>query len=116
GGRIEHGFWEVPSLGDGVIGIEASFDYYHVNCGTDCGISFIFPGVTANYHFKIHSEKFDAFVGAGLGYLSASVSHCDECSYSSNVQFIGRAGGRYLFSKSLAVYADVGAGAATIDA
>lgn len=117
GGRIEHGFWKVPSLGDGVIGIEGSFDYYHYSAGfagTDYKFSYIPFGVTANYHFKIKNPKFDAFLGAGLGYEVISTPY-NGAGYGSSLYFVGRAGGRYLFTKSLALYADIGAGAAVVD-
>jgi hypothetical protein len=118
GGRIEHGFWKVPSLGDGVIGIMASVDWYHWDCGVggvDCGVTWIPIGVTGNYHFKINSEKFDAYIGAGLGYYITSCSGAGGCGGLTSVYFIGRAGGRYNFTPNLGLYADVGAGAAAIN-
>jgi outer membrane protein W len=71
--------------------------------------------VTANYHFNVKSNpKVDPFVGLGLGNSSVSTDYTG--GYSSGVYFIGRAGIRYFYKPRLALYADVGAGAATLNA
>lgn len=118
GGRFEHGLKALPDMGNGTLGIEASFDYYHWSSGF-YSWSYIPIGVTANYHFKVSEPKFDPFIGAGLGY---QVINCDWtgsggtslCSNSS-LYFIGRAGARYFFQPNMAGYVDVGAGAATFN-
>lgn len=122
GGRFERIFKELPDLGGGLLGIGVSADYYSYSNGFSNNYSFKYIpiGATANYHFKLQNKKFDPFIGAGLGYQIIS------CSYSgvggsvnlcgnSSIYFIGRAGGRYFFTPSLAAYADVGAGAATLN-
>ncbi|MFN8573506.1 MAG: outer membrane beta-barrel protein [Gemmatimonadaceae bacterium] len=119
GGRFEHGIKSLPDLGDGVLAIEVSADYYHWSnsyAGTDYGFSYIPFGVTANYHFKVSSNpKLDPFVGLGLGYLSVSTKYGGNYDASSTY-FIGRAGLRYFYKPKMAFYGDVGAGAATLSA
>jgi hypothetical protein len=79
-------------------------------------------GVTANYHFKMVDKKFYPFIGAGLGYEIVNVNaSCvylgvDYCrSYSSEIYVIIKGGIRYFISPATALYADVGAGAATLN-
>jgi hypothetical protein len=121
GGRFEHAIKALPDLGNGMLGIQAAFDYYSWSGGTGLGTyswKYIPIGVTANYHFKVTEPKFDPFVGLGLGY---QIITCDApglpSGYCSNsaVYFIGRAGARYFFSPKMAVYGDVGAGGATLN-
>ena len=120
GGRFEHVFKKLPNLGDGLLGIEISADIYSYDFGPNGSLRYIPFGGTANYHFKLDPKnKLDAFVGAGLGFLTVSCSYngsgTSGCGgYGSNLYFIGRAGGRYFLKPNLAAYADVGAGAATI--
>jgi hypothetical protein len=122
GGRFEHGIKPLPDMANGTLGIEASFDYYAYSSaffGYSWSYTYMPIGVTANYHFKLEDPKFDPFLGAGLGY---SVVTCrvtgpatvTDCPYASAVYFIGRVGGRYFFSPKMAMYADAGAGAATL--
>jgi hypothetical protein len=121
GGRFEHAIKALPDLGNGMLGIQAAFDYYSWSGGTGLGTyswKYIPIGVTANYHFKVTEPKLDPFVGLGLGY---QIITCDApglpSGYCSNsaVYFIGRAGARYFFSPKMAVYGDVGAGGATLN-
>ena len=120
GGRFERGVKALPDLGNGVLGFQVSVDYYSYNnrfVGTDFGFSFIPIGATANYHFALASKKVDPFIGAGLGFLVASTSYdgSDDGSYNSGLYFIGRAGVRYFWKPNMASYADLGAGAATLN-
>jgi len=117
GGRLEHGLKSLPRMGNGTLGIEASFDYYSWSAPS-YSWKYIPFGVTANYHFKLDDPKIDPFVGAGLGY---QIITCDYAGVGSNlcsnsaVYFIGRLGARYFFAPKMAAYADVGAGAATLN-
>lgn len=117
GGRFEHAIKSLPDLGNGVLGVQASFDYYSWST-PGYSWKYIPIGVTANYHFKLDEPKFDPFVGLGLGYRVISCSYSgfgsDLCS-SNEIYFIGRAGARYFFSPQMAAYADVGAGAAALN-
>jgi len=117
GGRIEHAVKPLPDMGNGFLGIEASFDYYSWSAPS-YSWKYIPLGVTANYHFKLDDTRFDPFLGLGLGYQIISCSYAgigsNVCSNSA-LYFIGRAGGRYFFSPTMAAYADVGAGAATFN-
>ena len=118
--RVERGFRDVPDLGDGVIGIQAGLDYYSytVTPGGDNKWTYIPIGATANYHFNVENDRIDPFFGLGLGYSILSCDYPGSGSYrcgNSAVYLIGRAGIRY-FIERMALYADVGAGAATIHA
>lgn len=121
GGRLEHGIKTLPDLGNGILGVEFSFDYYSWNCngtGYTCRVKYVPFGATANYHFRIESnDKWDPFLGFGLGYetVSCTYSGVGNCGFSSALYFIGRAGTRYFFNPSTALYADLGAGAATLN-
>jgi hypothetical protein len=121
GGRFEHAIKPLPDLGNGMLGIQAAFDYYSWSGGLGTGSyswKYIPIGVTANYHFKLDEPKLDPFVGLGLGY---QIITCDApglpSGYCSNsaIYFIGRAGARYFFSPKMAAYGDVGAGGATLN-
>jgi hypothetical protein len=119
GGRFEKIFKELPDLGGGLLGIGVSADYYSYSY-FGYSVSWIPIGATANYHFKLDNKKFDPFLGAGLGFQLVSCSGSGTlgnlgCGYSSGVYFIGRAGARYFLTDKLAAYADVGAGAATVN-
>jgi len=117
GGRFEKAIKTLPSMADGILGIQASFDYYTYSTAFS-DLRYIPIGVTANYHFVLDDTKLDPFLGLGLGYsiLSCDITgtSIDVCSNSS-LYFIGRAGARYYFQEKMAVYGDVGAGAATLN-
>jgi hypothetical protein len=124
GGRFEKVIRPLPDMGDGLLGIQVSADWwswdYNYLGPNSASVSYIPIGVTANYHFKVENQKIDPFVGAGLGYqivnASCVINGVDYCgSYSSEIYFIAKAGIRYFTSESLAFYADVGAGAATLN-
>lgn len=131
GGRFERGIKKIPDLGSGTLGILFSFDYYSwSSSGTfsgttwDSSVKYIPLGATANYHFPLENKKIDPFVGIGLGYQIVSTScnytgagfsyDCGSGSYNSSLYFIGRAGGQYHVNQNVGIYADVGAGAATL--
>lgn len=116
GVRAERAFRSVPDLGDGLIGIQAGIDYYSWG---EPGFkwTYIPIGATANYHFKLENGKLDPFVGVGLGYsiVSCDFSGFGDLCANSSLYFIGRAGGRYFLNDKMALYGDVGAGAATLN-
>jgi len=141
GGRFERIVKKLPGLGDGLLGIGVSADVYSYDVGVG-SFRFIPVGATANYHFKLDPKrKLDLFVGAGLGYSFLSCPDFDDLEellrldfvsavspavsrtaaagscgvVSGGVYFIGRAGGRYFLKPNLALYGDVGAGAATLN-
>lgn len=117
GGRFERGIKALPELGNGVVGIQASVDIWNYNVpytGGQYDWRYTNIGVTANYHFQVKSNpKVDPFLGLGLG--NSSVSTDFVGSYSSGIYFIGRAGIRYFYKPRLALYADAGAGASTLN-
>lgn len=113
GGRFERGIKALPDMGDGVLGLQASIDFWNYNIASGYDITYIPIGVTGNYHFNVQNKKLDPFLGLGLGFWGVSTNFGG--SYNSGVYFIGRAGVRYFLSPRLAVYGDVGAGAATLN-
>lgn len=123
GGRFEHAIKPLPDLGNGMLGIQVAAEYYSWSAnyvGYSWSYKYIPLGVTANYHFKLDEPKIDPFVGLGLGYNVVSCNFTgsglnNTCGYSSGLYFIGRAGARYFFSPSMALYGDVGAGGATLN-
>jgi hypothetical protein len=122
GGRFEHAFKALPDMGNGILGIQAAFDYYSWGSsftGYSWSYKYIPIGVTANYHFKLDEPKIDPFVGVGLGYniISCSVtgSFSGDCGYSSGIYVIARIGARYFFTPTMALYGDAGAGGATLN-
>jgi Outer membrane protein beta-barrel domain len=115
GGRFEHGFRYMPEFNKGTLSFELSADWYHYSnryAGIDYGFTYIPVGATLNYHFPLEDTKIDPFLGLGLGYESVSTKYG---SASSDVYFIGRAGMRYRWKPNMALYGDLGAGAATLN-
>ena len=117
GGRFEHGVQSLPDFGNGTLGIEVSADFYSYST-PNYSWKYVPIGATANYHFKLENTQFDPFVGLGLGYQIITCSYTGSgvnvCS-NSDLYFIGRAGMRYFFQPNVSLYADVGAGAATLN-
>lgn len=117
GGRFERAIKRLPDLGNGTIGIQASVDIWNYNnryVGADYDFRYLNIGVTANYHFDVKGNpKLDPFLGLGLGNSSVSTDFAGD--YSSGIYFIGRAGVRYFMKPRLALYADAGAGASTLN-
>lgn len=131
GGRFEHAIKQLPELGNGILGIQVAADYYSWSSNFagsgfnyTSSIKYIPIGVTGNYHFKLDEPKIDPFVGLGLGYHIVTCSYSSSvgsgfngnCGYSNALYFIGRAGARYFFSPKMALYGDIGAGGATLNA
>jgi hypothetical protein len=117
GGRFERAIKQLPDMGDGVLGIQASVDVWSYGDqfgAIDYDFRYIAFGVTANYHFNVKSNpKIDPFLGLGLGNSAVSTEFTGD--YSSGIYFVGRAGVRYFYKPNLALYADAGAGAATLN-
>jgi hypothetical protein len=116
GGRFEHGFRAMPEFNNGTLSFELSIDWYHYSnsyAGIDYGFTYIPIGGTVNYHFPLTDQRWDPFVGLGLGYESVSTKYGG--SYSSGLYFIGRAGMRYRWKPNMSFYGDLGAGAATLN-
>ena len=117
GGRLGHGLKPLPELGSGILGLEFSADFYSWS-GNGYSWTYVPVGATADYHFKLANAKVDPFLGLGLGFRIISCtdpgSGANLCSNSA-LYFIGRAGGRYFFKPSTALYADLGSGAATLN-
>jgi len=119
GGRFEHAIKPLPDMGNGMLGIQVGAEYYSWS-NPFFSYKYIPIGVTANYHFKLDEPKIDPFVGLGLGYNIVSCNGTGafgtiDCGYSSGIYAIARAGARYFFSPSMALYGDVGAGGATLN-
>ncbi len=118
GGRYENIFKKLPDLGNGLLGFEISADVYTFGRGNRASVSYIPIGATMNYHFPIDpANKVDLFLGAGLGFQTVRCSNFGSvgCGFSSGLYVIGRAGGRYFFTPKVALYGDLGSGAATLN-
>jgi hypothetical protein len=118
GGRFERAIKALPDMGNGVLGIEASFDWWSFSVGS-FDWSYIGIAGTVNYHFHVEGGEWDPFLGLGLGDYIVNAPDCGPIScgsYGTGIYFVGRAGVRYFFSPAMAAYADVGAGAATFNA
>jgi len=116
GGRFETAIKDLPDLADGVLGIEVSVDWWHYGFYGDW--SYIPISATANYHFKVEGGKIDPFLGLGLGiwiYSAPDLCGPVDCNPHSGLYFVGRAGVRYFFAPKMALYADLGAGASTLN-
>lgn len=117
GGRFERGLRALPDLGNGVLGLGVSVDWYNYNerfLSTDYDFTYIPIAATANYHFNVQSnKKIDPFLGLGLGYLMVNTPYSG--SYDSGIYVVGRLGMRYFMSDKMALYGDVGAGAAALN-
>jgi hypothetical protein len=119
GGRFERVIREVPSLGNGTIGIQASVDMYSYDAGfNDESYRFIPIGVTANYHFNLENKKIVPFVGLGIGYTVFTCPFDDDDNIfgfdycpDPGVEVIAKAGARYFFNEKMALYGDVGTSA-----
>jgi len=116
GGRFEKALKALPNLGNGVLALQISANYYHYSADfltVNYGFTYIPIGATANYHIHVSNPKFDPFVGAGIGYTIVSTTYTG--SSGSGAYFIGRGGLRYYMKSGLALYGDVGAGASTVN-
>lgn len=122
GGRFEHGIQSLPSLANGTLGIQVGLDYWSWSRVVERPAGVFFSeritylpiGATFNYHFKLDEPKLDPFVGLGLGYDIINCSGSIACD-NSGLYLIARGGIRYFMSPSLALYGDVGAGAAALN-
>lgn len=119
GGRFERAIKDLPEFGNGTLGIGASAEVYSYDFGSNYTYRFIPIGVTANYHFNLSNKKLVPFLGLGLGYSILSCTYDGPAGFdvcpNSDIYVIGRAGARYFVKDNLAVYGDVGAGAATLN-
>ena len=116
GGRFERGIKALPDMGDGVLALGISADWYNYNerfVGTDYDFTYIPIAATANYHFKMQNRKLDPFAGVGLGYMIVNTPYSG--SFNSGLYFVGRLGLRYFVTPKMALYSDVGAGAAALN-
>jgi hypothetical protein len=116
GARFERGVKALPEMANGILGFAVSADWYNYNerfVGTDYDFTYIPIAATANYHFSVQNRKLDPFVGAGLGYLIVNTPYTG--SYSSGIYFVGRLGLKYFLSQKMALYTDVGTGAAAVN-
>lgn len=121
GFRFEKVIKDLPSLGNGTLGLQFSADYWGYDYLNYYSYTYLPLGFTGNYHLKLENKKLDLFAGAGLGYNIISCSYSgpggdlnDLCEDGS-VYFIVRVGGRYFFSDKTAFYADLGSGASNIN-
>jgi len=115
GARFEKFVRPLPTLGNGMLGIQVGATFYSYS-NPYFKYKYIPIGATANYHFRLADPKIDPFLGLGLGFqiVTCSASAGYTCGGSA-LYFIGRAGVRYFFSPKMALYADAGAGGAALN-
>jgi hypothetical protein len=111
--RYDRGLLALPELGNGVISIQGGLNVYRYR-GPNFDIVYLPIATTANYHFAVDNERLDPFVGVGFGYLVAMTSYLG--AFRSGLYLVGRAGVRYAVTSRIALYADVGAGSAAVNA
>lgn len=80
--------------------------------------SYILGGAVGNYHF-VNSEKFDAYGGVKLGYLSISADAVGTTnpaftSEASGILYGGQLGARYWISEAIGLNVELGYGVATL--
>jgi hypothetical protein len=113
GGRFEKAIKVLPSLGNGILAIGLSFDYWHYDyLGYD--FTHMPIGATANYHFPLDNTKWDPFFGLGLGYLILDTPYTGPYD-DDGFYMIARLGVRYFLKNRMALYGDVGTGASTLN-
>ncbi len=125
GGRFEHGIQSLPSMANGTLGFQLGLDYWSWSRIVEgppgvfytWRITYLPIGATFNYHFKLDEPKLDPFVGLGLGYdiVNCSGGVSGACGYDSGLYLIARGGIRYFMNPGMALYGDVGAGAAALN-
>jgi hypothetical protein len=118
GVRLEHG-WR--TMGSGNLGLQLSGDFYWWSYGLGYKWYVLPLGINANYHFPVASERFDPFIGVGVGYTIANCSwgpgvwgRCEGAE--SEIYPIARLGTRLFVSDVTAIYVDAGLGASTVSA
>lgn len=115
-----HGAFEHFISDDISIGLTANYLQYNSIYSTITSHwDFYYGGVKGNYHFqkllKINNEKIDIYGGATLGYWYGIYS--DNSNFSSPLTSYGntpylvlQVGGRYLLSKNIGGFAELGGG------
>lgn len=121
GGRFTRAIRTVPELRNGAIslGVGASRATFSDAVQTTTLMPIT---ATANYHYPFADERYDAFLGGGIGYflLSCSVNRpatvfAQVCNARSSIGLVTRLGGRYFFTDRTAAYADAGLGGAALN-
>jgi hypothetical protein len=116
GVRVEKLVRTLPSLGNGVLGVQVGINAHSYPFGLGHYWVFFPVGVSANYHFTPGNGSFDPFVALGGGYKFA---HCDrykvtwaDCSGESGEAFgIARVGAKFFTSERVGISVDAGLGA-----
>jgi hypothetical protein len=118
GASYEVGIDDNISVGAGLDYISYSYDYTVQNKSYSNGFSAVYLGARASYHvnelLNLNNDKIDLYGGASLGYRSFTWSDSYtglslSSSYGSGLYLAFFAGGKYYFSKSTAVFTELGA-------
>jgi len=114
GASFEKGITDVISVGANIDYLSSKYDYGYGSSK----FSALYVGVRGSYHFNalldIDDEKVDLYGGATLGYRNFSWSDTYygtsiSGSYGSGIYLGAFIGGKYYFSKSAGVFAELGA-------
>ena len=100
GGMFEAPVNKPGDLGPGILGVSGQINYFHYE-SFGFGVSYIFIGAFANYHFILEENRtLDPFVGLGLNY---GIYSSDFVGSGASAFYFGIQGGlRYFFSPNLA--------------
>ena len=109
----EYGISDVISLGAQVSYASAKYESSLLGYSYSFKESATYFGARASYHLNKPlniPSNFDVYGGASLGYVTASISDNQgfSATASSGLGFGLFAGGKYYFSKSTGVYAELG--------
>ncbi|GAB3696320.1 hypothetical protein GCM10027592_19270 [Spirosoma flavus] len=125
GGGVPVGVsYEVGLKSNPNFSVGASVDYFHYNYGYySSGYNFVYAGARGSFHlaeaFNTQSKSFDPYIGATLGFRYAGYSDSYGydyygSGYNSGV-FVGiQLGSRFLFSKKVGAFAEVGYGVSAL--
>lgn len=111
----EKSFSDIISVGGTISYAASKYSYNYVDAFgnikiNDIKYTAIFLGARGSYHFALSNEKFDPYVGGGLGYviLTASNNEGYMGGAASGIGFTFYAGGRYYLAKKISLYSELG--------
>jgi hypothetical protein len=114
GASYEYGFTD--NISGGIAGTYSSSSTPFI--GGKITTSWINIAARASYHLDLSVENLDVYAGPQLGYSVASVKSTGglgNLAAAGGMIYGGFAGARYMFSKSIGIYAEGGYGVATFN-
>ena len=107
---FEKGVSDQISAGATVSYASSKYSYNIFGSSNTIKYNAIFVGARGAYHILPNNEKFDLYAGGGLGYVIVSVGDKVDAitATGSGVGYTAFIGGRYLFSKNMGAYTELG--------